>query len=98
MQISNAEFCSLDVYWQIHLAAAAQILNVAVSTVFGAPGNRSCAFLANSLFDVISAVAGMYALRIRWKGNDATRMLIGADEFSLSRIPDFEDLGRGCTP
>ena len=98
MQISNAEFCSLDVYWQIHLAAAAQILNVAVSTMFGAPGNRSCTFLANFLFDVISAVADMYALRIRWKGNDATQMLIGADEFSLSLIPDFEDLGRGCTP
>jgi hypothetical protein len=84
-------------YWQIYFATAAQVLNVAVSTMLRAPGNRSCTFLTNSLFDIISTVADMYALRIRWKSNDATQMLTGTDKFGFTLIPDLEDLVGGCT-
>ena len=97
MQIANTELCSLDMDRQIYLAAAAQVLNVAVSTMFWTARNRSCTLFPNFLFDIISAMADMYTLRIRWKSNNAIQMLTGADEFSFTLIPDVEDFFGGCT-
>jgi hypothetical protein len=83
--------------WQIYLAAAAQVLNVTVPTMFRAARNCSCTLFTNFLFDIISAMADMYVLRIRWESNNATQMLTGADEFSFAFVPDVEDVFGGCT-
>jgi len=97
VQIANAELCSLDMDWQIYLTATTQILNVTVSAVLRAAGNCSRTLLANFLFDVVSSMADMYALRIRWKSNDTTHVLTSADEFGFPLIPDLENLVRRCT-
>jgi len=96
MQIANTELCSLDMDRQVHLAAAAQVLNIAVSTMFRPTGNCSCTLLSNFLFDIISAVTNMYVLRIRRESNNATQMLTSTDEFSFALIPDVEDFFGGC--
>lgn len=97
MQIPDAELGTVDVDWQEHSAASAQVLDVAVTAVFGSPGNGSRAFFPYLHLDLIRRTASMDVLWFRGRC-DETIQGAGTDQFTFSAIPFSEDFCRRRTP
>jgi hypothetical protein len=97
VQITNGELGSLNVHWEVHLTPARQILDIAVSSMFGATRHGTRSLLPNLLFDVCRSATSMYVLRLRRERDVAVEVLVRRDELCLARIPRLEDFGRGRT-
>lgn len=96
MQVPNAELCTLDVDGEIDLAAAREVLDVAVAAVFGAARHRACAFSANLVLDVSGRAAGVHVLGLWWEGDFAAGVFAeGGDELGFAAVPFCEDGGGG---
>ena len=96
MEITNAEFCAGNVHGKEDLAAAGEILDVAVSAVFGAAGDRARAFLADFFFQIAGCGAGVDVLGLRWLGDDALEFC-GGDELGFALVPVGEDVSARST-
>ncbi len=94
MEVADAEFRPRDVDWEEDLAAAAQVLDVAVAAVFGAAGDGAGPLLADFFLQVARRGAGVDVLGLRGLGDDALEFG-GADEVGFAAVPFGEDLGRG---
>lgn len=92
MQISNGEFRPGNVDGKERLAATAQVLDIAVSSVLGTAGDCTCAFFADFSFYLVRSGASVYVLRLRGLSDDAFEFC-GGDEFGFAAIPSGEDFG-----
>lgn len=66
VQVSDTELCALDMHGEIDLGAAGEILDVAVSAVFGTAGDGASALTADFLFQRRVGMSGVYVLRLWW--------------------------------
>lgn len=96
MEIADAEFGPGDVDREEDLAAAAQVLDVAVATVLWATGYSPRALLAYFFFELARCGASVDVLWLRRLRDDPFE-LGGADEVSFAAVPLREDLGGGGT-
>jgi hypothetical protein len=74
--------------------AAGEVLYVAVSAVFGAAGDSSCAFFADFVFQVACSGAGVDVLGLGWLGDGAVEVRVCSYEFAFALVPQFEDVLR----
>lgn len=95
VQVADAEFGAGDVHGQVHFAAAAEIFDVAVPAVLGAPGDGPRAFFAHLGFDIPGSAARVHVLRFRGLGNDFFELLrrVRVDELSFTAVPLGEYFG-----
>ena len=96
MEVSDAEFRAGDVDGEEGAAAAGEVLDVAVSAVLGAAGDRAGAFLADFGFEVGGGGAGVDVLRLGGLGDDAVEGA-GFDELGFAGVPGGEDGGARST-
>ena len=96
VQVADAELGSLDMNGKVDLAAAAEVLDIAVSAMLGAAGDGSRAFLADFVFYVAGAAASVHVLRLGGLGDDFMEILrgVGADELAFAAVPFGEDFSR----
>lgn len=59
VQVADRELGARDVDGQVDFAAAGQVLDIAVASVFRAAGHSASAFSADFLFDVCARAAGV---------------------------------------
>ena len=97
MKIANREFRTLHVDREEDLAAAGEVLDIAISSVLRAAGYSAGTLSTNLLLDVFGCATGVDILRLRREGDVATRIGEGGDELGFSPIPFGEDLCRRCT-
>jgi len=95
MQIAYAELRALDVHWEIYFAAARQVLDIAVTSMFWAARDRSRALFPHFLFDVNGRASGMHVFGIGGLSNYAVHVRASLDELAFALIPRCEDFGRG---
>jgi hypothetical protein len=95
MQVSDTEFSAGDVNGQENLGATREVLDVAVSAVFGAAGDSPRAFFADLLFQVTCSGTGMHILWLRGLGNGTVEMGVCGDEFAFTLVPGIQDFLRG---
>jgi hypothetical protein len=91
VQISNTEFCPLDMHREKDLAAAAQVLDVAVSTMLRASRDSSSTFTSNLFFDILRGTTCMDVLGIGRLGYDSVQ-LVGCNKLSFTLVPSCQDL------
>jgi hypothetical protein len=78
---------------KIDLATAAQVLDVTVSAVLRASGDRSRTLISNLCPDgLVRRGAGVGVLWERREGDIAIE-LVGLDELALALVPGCKDLG-----
>jgi hypothetical protein len=94
MQITHAELRTLDVHWEIYFAAARQVLDIAVPSVFRAAGDRSRALFPHFLFDLRGRASGMHVCGVGRLSNYAVHVRAGLDKLAFALVPRSEDLGR----
>jgi hypothetical protein len=97
MQVPYAELGTGDVDREEDFGTAREVLDVAVSAVFGAAGDCSRAFFANLGFQVAGSGASVDILWLRWLGDGAVEMGVRGDEFAFALVPCVEDFLRGGT-
>lgn len=96
MQVPDAELGALDVDGEVHLAAAREVLDVAVAAVFRAAGHRACAFSADLVLDLFGRAAGVDVLGLWGEGDLAAGVLAeGGDKLGFAAVPFCEDGGGG---
>jgi hypothetical protein len=95
MQIADGELRSLDVYGEVHFAAAREILDIAVAAVLGAAGDGTSALFADFLFGLFVCVAGVHVFGLRGQGDIAVHVRAGFDQAGFALVPGVEDLGGG---
>lgn len=99
MQVSDAELGARDVDGEVHLAAAREVLDVAVAAVFGAAGHRAGAFAADLVLDLVGCTAGVDVLRLWGEGDVAAGVFAErGDELGFTAVPFCEDGGGGGAP
>jgi hypothetical protein len=87
MQVSNTEFGTFDMDWQINLATTTQILDIAISALLWPARYGSSALLADFFFDIVSTGANMNALRLWWKSHNTIHMRASANQLTLTLVP-----------
>ena len=96
VEIADAKLGSRDVDREEDFAAAAQVLDIAVAAVLGAPGYGPRALLADFLLQVTGCGARVDVLRLGRLRDDAVE--VGrADEVGFAAVPLLQDLGGGST-
>lgn len=68
VEVSDAELGALYVDGEVDFASSGKILDVAVTAVFRATGDRSSALFSDFLFDGICSAAGMDVDGLWWFG------------------------------
>ena len=96
MEVADAELGPGDVDREEDFAAAAQVLDVAVPAMLGAPGYGPRSLFANFLFQVAGCGARVDILRLGRLRDDAFEVG-GADEVGFAAVPLFQNLGGGST-
>lgn len=96
VQVTDAEFCALDVDGEECATTTAEILDVSVTSVLWSARYRSCSFLSDLRFHLVGSASRVDILRFGGLGNDAVKSG-SADQFTLSSVPFVENLLRGRT-
>ena len=86
MEVADAELGAGDVDGEEDLAAAAEVLDVAVAAVLGAAGDSARALLADFVFQVAGCGARVDVLGLGRLGDDAVEGG-GADEVGFAAVP-----------
>jgi hypothetical protein len=94
MQITDRELCTFHMHRQVHLAAAREILDIAVATMFWATRHSARAFFTDFLFDVCVGTTGVHALGLGRQGDVAVHVRAGFDQAGFALVPDLKDFGR----
>jgi hypothetical protein len=79
---------------QEDFGATGEVLDIAVSAVFGAAGDCACAFFADFFLQISRRGTSVYVLRLRGFGDGAVEMGVCSDEFAFALVPKFEDFLR----
>lgn len=95
VQVADAELGALDVHGQVDLAAAAQVLDVAVAAVLGPAGDGASALAPDLVLDVARRAPGVDVLRLRRLGDDGVELVL-ADQLGFALVPGREHFGRRC--
>jgi hypothetical protein len=95
MQIPDRELGPLDMHRQVNLAAARQVLDVAVAAVLRAARDRAGALVADFRLDVVVRGAGVYVLGLRRLGDVAVHVRARFDQAAFALVPGCEDFRRG---
>lgn len=95
VQVANAKLGPRHMDGQIDLAAAREILNVAVAAVLGPAGDGPGALGGDALGQLGVGGPGVRVERLGRLGNDAVRGQVRrGDQFGLAPVPLGQDLGR----
>ena len=57
VEVADGELRTFDVHWQIHLRTPGEVLDITVSSMFGAAGNCAGSLVSDFLFDFVAGVA-----------------------------------------
>lgn len=87
VQVTNGEFGARNVHREEDLAATGEVLDIAVSSVFGATRNGSCALLSDLFLDRRIACTSVDVARLWWFCNDAVYVAASGDEISFTFVP-----------
>ncbi|KAH9841297.1 Thromboxane-A synthase, partial [Teratosphaeria destructans] len=93
VQVADGEFGAGDVDGEVDLAAAREVLDVAVAAVFGAAGDGAGALAADAVLEVGGGLAGVHVAGLRGQGDVAGEVGVGGDELGLAGVPGVEDVG-----
>lgn len=95
VEVAHAEFGAGDVDGEVDFRAAGEVFNVAVSAVFGAAWDGSCAFLADLLLQLFVCGAGVHVGGVGGLCYIAVHVCAFGDELVLAAIPFGEDFSGG---
>lgn len=95
MQITDAEFRAFDMDRQVDFASAAEVLDIAIATMFRTAGDRARA-LGTDLRDDIGGcgLTSVHVLRLGRLRDDAVEGVC-TDELAFALVPEGEDVGGG---
>ena len=96
VEVADAELGPGDVDREENFAAAAQVFDVAVPAVRGAPRYGPRSLFADFLFQVAGCGARVDVLRLGWLSDDPFEVSC-ADEVGFAAVPLRQDLGGGGT-
>lgn len=94
VQVANAEFCAGNVDGEVDFGAAREVLDVAVSAVFGTAGHGARAFTADFLFEFVRGAASVDVFGLGWESDVPAGVVKGGDELGFPSVPFGENLGR----
>lgn len=95
MQISNGELGAGDVDWQVDLAAAREVLDIAVSAMLWTTRNRTSSLFADLLFDASIAGTCVNVDRLWWLCDVSVHVGTSGDQLSFTLVPCLEDFLAG---
>lgn len=95
VQIADRELGTLDMDREVHLAAAREVLDVAVAAVLRAAGDGAGTLLADFLFDVVACGTGVHVLGLGRHRHVAVHVRACFDQTGFALVPGLEDFGRG---
>jgi hypothetical protein len=94
MQVANAKLGPWNMHWQIDLATAGKILDVAIAAMFWTSRDRPRSLFGNLLGDGLICCAGM-AIVFQGRICDSTCEIGCRDQFAFTTIPFSEYFSRG---
>lgn len=80
-------------YREEDFGAAREVLDIAVSAVFGPAGNSSCALFSNLCLEFACGRTCVRVLGLWGFGDGAVEVRVGGDEFRFALVPGVEDFG-----
>ena len=95
MQVPNRELGPLDMHRQVNLAAARQVLDIAVAAVFRATGDSSSTLFADFVLNVVARGSGVHVLGLGRVRDVAVHVRAGFDQAAFALVPGCEDFGGG---
>jgi hypothetical protein len=93
VQITNAEFGTINMNRKVYFTTSTEVLDIAVASMLWTTGDCTCSLIGDLGFSTGICGAGMAILGQRGQGDFSVK-LVGSDQLAFSPIPGCEDIGR----